>query len=59
MHTLAQVSRSLPGVDSAQRSTSPIPYPKNKEQVVGYAVGGVLLLVLIFGVVIWLKRRDE
>jgi len=31
---------------------------KTKEQAVGYAVVGVLLLLLAFAFEIWLKRRD-
>jgi len=31
---------------------------KTKEQAVGYAVVGVLLLLLAFAFEVWLKRRD-
>lgn len=53
MTTLAQRS-TLPGTNARNI----LPPPETPAQAIGYFIAGALLLALLFGIVIWLKRRD-
>ncbi len=58
--TLAQLGGRTTGpAYSAQSSGGVVPKPATRGQAVGYAVVGVVLLVVVFGVVIKFMRRDE
>lgn len=56
---LAQISGRTTGpAYSGQTSASELPKPRTRGEVVGYAILGVLLLVVIFAFVIKFSRRD-
>ena len=56
---LAQLSgRTTGSAYSSQTSGNARPKPRTRGEVVGYAVLGVVLLVVIFAFVIRLSRRD-
>jgi len=58
--TLAQLSGRTTGPAYSGQSTGGVlPKPRTPGQVVGYAVLGVILLLVIFAVVIKISRRDH
>lgn len=59
MTTLAQLSgRSTAPAYSGQTAGNALPKPRTRGEVIGYAVLGVVLLVVIFAFVIKFSRRD-
>lgn len=56
--TIPALAQLGAGHNSAARG-SVLPAPKTPAQAVGYALGGVVLLAVVFALVMWLKRRDD